>query len=572
MIEKNQFRVLYQQFLFRMVDLELLSTSAQGDISRLLGQLAGMLIFFSSALAFAALMFSVRGMPPRLALFTIWAMEHFLIETTMLVVGMFAVLSWDSAFPDRRDVLVLSPLPVRPRTMFLAKVAALGAALGLAVLCFNALGGLIWPLIHLTPPDGNPLRTLGAYWISAASGGTFILGCVLSLQGLAAQLLPRRQFLRVSAILQLGAFCFLLAGFLLEPPLEAPDALTAAASRLWLAWSPSYWFWGLFQVLNGTPIPAWAPSGVAEVWSGLARRAWIGLASSIAGTGTVFLLAYYRTIRKIVKEADILPGSVSRGSVWLPRFGSAPRTAVVHFSIRTLLRSRQHRLLLAFYLAIGFSFLILIRNAPQPPGAPPRAAIFGALIATLVMMCCWVAGTRVVFSRALDIRANWIFRVAGTGGAVEALSAARRSLLVLAVIPAWLASAAFMTGAPRREAVTHMAILAVFGIIAAELCLYGFRKIPFTCAYLPGKTRVNLINLAGYGVFMVLAQLADFEASLLSNPAKAAWFTAGLAAAAIALRRYVDGLAKSEAAAVQFEDLDTPAVLTLGLNRDGSPI
>ena len=30
-----------------------------------------------------------------------------MIATTMLVVGLFAILSWDSTFPDRRDVMVL---------------------------------------------------------------------------------------------------------------------------------------------------------------------------------------------------------------------------------------------------------------------------------------------------------------------------------------------------------------------------------------------------------------------------------------------------------------------------------
>ena len=58
-------------------------------------------------------------------------------RTTMLTVGLFAVLSWDSLFPDRRDVLVLSPLPVRARTIFLAKVAAVGTALGLTVVALN---------------------------------------------------------------------------------------------------------------------------------------------------------------------------------------------------------------------------------------------------------------------------------------------------------------------------------------------------------------------------------------------------------------------------------------------------
>ena len=46
-MEKLQFRVLYRQFLFRMVDLELLSADALGDSNKLLGQFAALLIFVS---------------------------------------------------------------------------------------------------------------------------------------------------------------------------------------------------------------------------------------------------------------------------------------------------------------------------------------------------------------------------------------------------------------------------------------------------------------------------------------------------------------------------------------------
>ncbi len=114
---KLQFQVLYRQFLFRMVDLELLSAHAQGDTNKLLGQFASLLIFISVGLAFAHWPLDGR-MPPSRAVEFAWSGEHFLIATTMLVVGLFAVLSWDSTFPDRRDVLVLAPLPVRARTMF----------------------------------------------------------------------------------------------------------------------------------------------------------------------------------------------------------------------------------------------------------------------------------------------------------------------------------------------------------------------------------------------------------------------------------------------------------------------
>src|SRR5438128_5965777 len=100
---KLQFRLLYREFLFRMVDLELLSAHAQGDVNKLLGQFAALLVFLSVGLAIPAMgIDSIRA--PQARLFFIWSTEHFLIATTMLVVGLFAVLSWDSTFPDRRDV------------------------------------------------------------------------------------------------------------------------------------------------------------------------------------------------------------------------------------------------------------------------------------------------------------------------------------------------------------------------------------------------------------------------------------------------------------------------------------
>src|SRR6266852_3671287 len=146
-VMKVQFRVLYREFLFRMVDLELLSAHAEGDVSRLLGQFGALLVFCSMLFSFAAL--GVSKHRP-------WGMEHLLIATTMLVVGLFAVLSWDSTFPDRRDVMVLAPLPVRPSTMFLAKVAASATALSVTVAAINALSSFALS-VALTPWDGGLL-------------------------------------------------------------------------------------------------------------------------------------------------------------------------------------------------------------------------------------------------------------------------------------------------------------------------------------------------------------------------------------------------------------------------------
>src|SRR5262245_51333882 len=144
-----QWRVLYRQFLFRVFDREVFSAQAQGDANKLLGQFAALLAFVSVALSLPAILLSTSRAPGRdprdsELLFSMVA-QHFLIATTMLVVGLFAVLSWDATFPDQRDVLVVAPFPVRARTIFLAKVAAVATSLGLTIVLLHSALGLILP-------------------------------------------------------------------------------------------------------------------------------------------------------------------------------------------------------------------------------------------------------------------------------------------------------------------------------------------------------------------------------------------------------------------------------------------
>ena len=153
-MEILQFRVLYRQFLLRIVDLEILAP--QGDIAKLLGQFAALLITVSLWILLPSVGLAAAPSAPDLGLALAWVEEHFLISTTMLVVGLFAVLSWESTFPDRRDVLVLSPLPVRGRTLFFAKVAAVATALSLTVLALNVFPGIAAPFAFAAAPTLPP--------------------------------------------------------------------------------------------------------------------------------------------------------------------------------------------------------------------------------------------------------------------------------------------------------------------------------------------------------------------------------------------------------------------------------
>jgi hypothetical protein len=541
-MNKLQFRVLYRHFLFRAVDLELISSGA--DINKLLGQFAALLIFVNSAFALGAFMGASSSV------------VHSLISLTMLAAGVVAVLSWDSMYPDARDVFVLGPLPVAARTIFVAKLAAQGTALGLTVVAANALTGIVVPFVSV-PREYSILdlifstafyRAFAAYWLTMAFAGALIFCSILTLQGIAASLLPRRWFLRLSSFLQIGAFCLFITVYFLEPSVASP--------RTGL---PSYWFLAMFHQLAGPPSPL-AP---------LATRAWTGVAIALSGAVMAYSLSYSRMMRKILEEPEILPAA--RGIIKLPPLGNSLETAIAHFSIRTGLRSRQHQLMLAFYVGAGLAIVILLMHSGLAQGHHLAESADTALsFSSFIAMTVWIIAVRVAFSMPVALRANWIFRATQIRRAPEYLASVRRCLFVLALAPLWLASAIFFLCVwPLRPATGHLVVLGLWGAIIAYASLHNFRKLPFTCSYLPGKSSLHIAFLAAIGGLILIGRGVNLEARALENIRLYIWLLSALLVVAAALRWRVLAGAASEEAIVQFKEQPEPALMSLGLNRDG---
>lgn len=531
-----QFRVLCSQFLLRVVDLEALSIKA--DVAAFLGQFAGVLIMLSLILSGMAVMSPV-------------ATEQTLISWTMLVVGLITVISWDATFPDRRDVLVLAPLPVRPRTILAAKVTASSAVLGLAVLSLNAVPSLMMAMSF--GKSYGILRSFAAFWIAMLAMVIFLYASVLTLQGFAALLLPRRMFLRVSGVLQILAFAYFLCSFFMVPSLPIAAIELPIAHRL-VAWTPSYWFYALCVQLNGA-----LPSSLT--W--LATRAWIALFVSGLGGASSLLLCYVRTLRKTVEEPNLV--SAGRGSGWAPRFGSSLRTAVILFSVRALTRSRQHRLAFAFYLSIVCAIAIgtikfgIAMRAPHP-------LTQDFLLNTILMMSFAVIGLRSVFSLPISLNANWVLRITQLRPTPEYTAATRTSLILLAVVPVVVASAILaITFRPLREVTGHLLILLLIGFVLVDLSLIGFYKIPFTCSYLPGRSNVQFVFWGFLVLFVPLAlKFTELEQSAFRSLPEFLCMTVSLLAIIAALRAFNQYQAKS--AAIYFEELPVEVVTTLRLS------
>jgi hypothetical protein len=547
------YRVLYRQFLLRVIDLEALSI--QADVTAFIGQFAGVLIMLSLIHATVTYLgYTFITEPPARFEFLLH-MQHYLIATMMLVVGLFTVLSWDATFPDRRDVMVLSPLPVAPRTILIAKISANLAVLGLAILTLNVASGVMVPLIIGTQP--GPLlgffQSLPAWCFTIVAASTFLYCSVLTVQGFAALLLPRRTFLRLSAILQLAAFALFLGVYFVQPTLTAPAAMAAPENHWILACSPSYWFFALFNQLNGSLPPQFA-------W--IARRAWTGLDVAVAGAASSLLLCYMHTMKKTIEEPDLVPGG---GLHWMPPFGNTLQTAIAHFSMRSLARSRQHRVAFAFYLAFVLGIALSILRGEIAADAP-IAISMDFLIPTFLMMFFAVAGLRNVFSLPISLNGNWVLRTTQLRPSQDYVAATRRTLQLLAVLPVLLLSAGLgLRLRPVSQVAAHFAVLTLLGVILVELCLMRFYKVPFTCSYLPGKTN---IQFAFWGFVIVLLAVilpcAEFEMSALHQPDKFGFMLSLLVGSAVALLLYNNHQAKS--VVIYFEEIPEEVITTLGLN------
>ena len=253
----------------------------------------------------------------------------------------------------------------------------------------------------------------------------------------------------------------------------------------------------------------------------LARRAWIGLAVSILGAAAALLLSYFRMLPKIVEQPDIRP--LTRKIAWSPRFGNSLQAAITLFSIRTLLRSRQHRMILSFYLGVGLAIVGAYLKTPLEDVVPHKSEINAAILLTsTLMMILVILSIRVVASFPISLPANWIIRITQLRPAHNYQSAVRFAWRVLGVTPAWIIVAvSFLVLYPWRSALGHLFTMLIVGVLLVEICLYAFPKIPFTCSYLPGKANIHFVFWACIMiVIQLLYEAAKFESGTLHHPVR----------------------------------------------------
>ncbi|MFB3827636.1 MAG: hypothetical protein ACE15B_12765 [Bryobacteraceae bacterium] len=566
----RQFTELVRHFFQRFFDNEIVSPA--GDIRVTVGNILALLATPGAILpVFLLMKYSdiLRVRPELRDVFT-YPEKLLFITWSFVVMGVVTVLEWDTLFPDRHDYAVLTPLPIRFRTVLAAKVTALGALLAIFSVDLNVVSTLIYPF--LAAPSMRNAKGLadvahyaGAHAAAVFGAAAFVFLLLIGVQGLTMNALPRRWFRRVSRWTQVLCLVALALAFLSFPRMGDMLHPWKPASEAWLRFFPPAWFVGLYEVLVGSTRPQMFLMARWAVW---------GLCGAAAAAGILYLAAYARHYRRSLEAAVEEAGNPSLVQRAFERAVNALvvrrplEQAVFHFAAQTLARSRKHRLYFSAYAGVGAALVInglaaIFARRGYGAAAEPRADF---LAVPLVLAFFTLSGMRVVYAVPAEVAANWIFRVSEPARCAECLEGARKFLLLCGAGPVLL-----LTLPPCwvlwgwRTGLVHTVFCATMAALLAELLLLKFAKIPFTCAYAPGKSNMTG-TWVGYCVaFSTYAYtMTAIEASLLKHPEAFAVFYTILAGAAFALRvirkALLDGMAPA------FDDRADPAVMVLNLS------
>ncbi|HEY6347082.1 MAG TPA: ABC transporter permease [Bryobacteraceae bacterium] len=578
--ERRQFRILFRTFLSRMIDVELLSTG--GDVGKLMAQMAALLAAFSFTFVVAsAQKYMASSLPQPKLLATAQVETEFLFATTMAVACMIAVMVWNAVLPERRDCIILGVLPIRRRTIFFARFAAVAAAVGTAVLATNIFTGLCYPFLLLSPGAtfGTAARSFLAYWLAMAATGVVVCSTLLAVQGICSLLLSHRRFLRFSSWMQLAAFFVVLATYFLKPGLP----LRLSPGSLSVSWVPSFWFYALFERWSGTASPVLMPYAGRALW-------WLFIGT--ASGALAFTLAFNRIVRRINEQPDIIPGDRFHSATRFGRsltarvFAHPLDRAIVLFTARTLARSRQHRLLLAAFGGVGLAIALVYAKDLiygysgglfDSLGLEADANLHWGqanipfLVASLILLAFGIFGVRAVFSLPTTLRANWIFRITTIHNPSSYFAAVRKALYLLTAIPISITAATVLLLIwPTQQALEHVAVMAALGVLLVEISLHRFSKIPFACSYLPGKTNMN-VRFGAYALLFLFItnRGAAIEYAAIQHGLGLLVLLALLVLAAVWAQRRTARFMKARGNRLQFEDALPPEVAPLDLRHDG---
>jgi hypothetical protein len=455
------------------------------------------------------------------------------ITLSMTAMGFVALVMWENVFPDRRDARQLGVLPLSHKLLILGRLLALCAVAGIFLLGVNAIPTVLYaPVVGVYGGATNPLRAVFAHVAATAGAGMFVFFLLIAVQGTWLNIGGRRTAERFAIVLQVLFVVALVLQMLLLPRLGAQMAtgLGRVAAHPVLSNVPSFWFLALYDFLGGRGSASSAGPAATAVAATILTVA-VAVAMLVATHARLMRLALegQEPARPRLRMIRAL-------AAWAGRFGGrgSIARAVSGFTLRTLARSRSHRLLLALYLGVALTFILILLS--------PTAVRYGlagfytpgvsVLAAPYVLMFFTLIGLKLMVAIPVEPKANWVMRLLEPSDRMAVVNGVRNALLIAGVAPATIAgavSAAWLWGP--WPALVHATTCAGMGWLLSELLVVRLRKIPFTCTYHPGRSHIRIWPLYLFALSNYCFTTAAIERSLMDRPRAWAMFVLVLFAA-----------------------------------------
>jgi len=413
------------------------------------------------------------------------------VSYSMSTTGLLTVFIWDALVFDKRDAMVLGPLPLRGSTIVSAKLAALATFLVGAALAVNITSGV--PFGFVTGgPAGHILRHLAGHLSGTIGGAVFVFSTLVIVRGLLVLLVSAHAAATVGSFLQFlflsGVLCFMMV----------PTAIGQVIP-------PISWFSALFELIRGSRQDAIEP---------LADRALLVLPLSVAGAIAVTFAGYWRQMRvALAPSARVAANARARRRIAALLTG---RDRVAHatsdFVLTTLARSPVQQAPIAIAASLGVA-IVSVALATRDGGFAELRVPRTVVLWIPIVLGYWViVGLRASFVLPTELKAAWAFRVHSRLPSVSYWAGVRAAMVAFAIGPALFVNALIVLPLLGwRVAAIHALVVAVAITITAQFASLLVDGIPFTRAYPPGharlKTRWHLYLLGMWAIAYVPVRL-----------------------------------------------------------------
>jgi hypothetical protein len=588
--DRTAFRLLTRLFIRRLIDNDLISSHAdRHDSFALVYALVlslGVFVTFFLSIPYLSALVQLPGPAALSAL----ADRFLFIAASTSISALAALAAWDALALEARDAAILGPLPIAPRAIARAKLAAAVVFGALLAIALNAAPSVLYPAFLTVNMRGvggvTILRLIASHATTVTMAGMFGFFGVLAIRGLLRLLLGERAFRRASSPVQSALVVGMVTALLLALAVRASDV------RTWVDGAvvppspvrPVLWYLGANETLGGhlvaeTPIvlpPLLSAAAIPIALDDLARARYRALLPKLVTLSqgawisfpivTLLALATFLWSNRRLpdRSAGVPPPSRLRALVrgFCERHTQDdPETqAGFFFALQTLTRSAPHRTVLAIAVAVGLTHaLIVVAQSGRLETA--ASGVYGVAVMLELLVLGGVLHAVNVPAAPAE---NWTIRMAWRGDERRYLAGVKRAamVLVLAVLALLLPLHLALLGT--SVALAHSLASLLLATTALDLLFLSYRKLPFACSYVPTENPKVVWPAAVVGLLLVTYGFADVERWALHSPARALGCVAALGAAAV-LVRAADRAHRRDRRPIDFDARPRQAMQRLGL-------